>query len=63
MIDRTNSRGDRLIRLVCDECETEATDWWESDEFSYLMNDAKDGGWLIRNEDGHWTHVCPHCVG
>lgn len=46
------------IQLECEDC-SHTTDVYPNDEFSTMIAEAKTAGWLIKIENGEWTHRCP----
>jgi uncharacterized C2H2 Zn-finger protein len=49
-------------QIVCDQCETTATKFYDRDDFRRMVDDAKEDGWLVRSGNGEWTHTCPKCA-
>lgn len=46
--------------IVCDDCGEETADY-DNDEFALMIQQAKEDGWKITQEDGEWCHYCPDC--
>ena len=51
---------DRFIRIVCDECGESTEDFYK-DDFSEMVEDAKNFGWRMFNRTGEWEHYCSAC--
>jgi len=58
MSSRRNHR-DKSVTFTCDECggdfETTTDDWGDA------IAEFKDGGGVVRQEDGEWKHYCDDC--
>lgn len=56
MTIRRNRGG---IVFVCDECGDEHPSF--TNDFHDALDDFKDDGNAVRNEDGEWKHYCKGC--
>lgn len=47
--------------ITCDGCD-EDLEFFDKDEFSIMVADAKGKGWKITPDgEGGWNHRCPSC--
>lgn len=44
----------------CDKCP-EAEDFCWPDNFSELISEMREAGWLSKEEFDGWIHLCPRC--
>lgn len=49
------------VTIVCDECGDEY-EWHMPNEFTSMIETAREDGWLIEMVNEKWEHNCEHCV-
>ncbi|TPI86383.1 hypothetical protein [Mesorhizobium sp. B2-8-9] len=47
--------------LCCDECGDDQDGQYENGDFTEMVGDAKNAGWLIRKNGRDYEHFCPTC--
>lgn len=62
MIDRRREEGIWVYGIGCDvpACD-KFQEFPSTASFMDTINQAKANGWLIKREDGEWSHYCPGC--
>ena len=54
----TYHKKDRILEVECDDCGL--TDEYEGD-FNDCIDDLKADNWIIKRENGSFTHCCGDC--
>lgn len=49
-------------KIVCDECESDMSDWYPTASFVSMIEEAKTNGRVEQVNPGHWKHTCDDCL-
>lgn len=55
------SYHDGPFEVACDSC-SEDTEIDTDGDWHGMIQELKNNGWAIRNENGEWRHYCPDCA-
>lgn len=48
-------------KVVCDECDSDMSDWYPVSSFSDMIEEAKENGKIEQVAPGQWEHTCDDC--
>lgn len=48
-------------KIVCDECQSDMSDFYPVSNFSDMIEEAKTNGRIEQVGPGQWRHTCDHC--
>lgn len=58
MIERNGVFGSFEIYCDDDDCDC-SKEFDTDDDFKEAMKQAREEGWTMHQDDGHWVHYCP----